>query len=204
MSTTTPTVPFTDRTSLSLTLGERNLGDVIRPAAVLPIQNEEVAIARSLDASLDARPLSQRVQSRDRVLILSDDSTRPTPVAQVLPLILKSLYRAGVHRQAIEILIAVGTHRTGFGHDSLRYRGPSLAQLPGNGRHQPRTHARRQRRQSRNTHGSGRSGRDLHTHLAWPCPATVNTSRLLSLSRPLRYTRRLPCSPRTHCRREAI
>ena len=48
MSTTNITLPFTERPSL--TLDERNLGEVIRPASVTPVADGNVAIARALDA----------------------------------------------------------------------------------------------------------------------------------------------------------
>ncbi len=111
MSTAAITVPFTDKTSLTFTLDERNLGEVVRPAAVPPVPDDQAAIARALDAPLDSPPLEAHVQPGDRVLILSDDNTRPTPVAKILPPVLERLKRAGVRGQDIEILIAAGTHR---------------------------------------------------------------------------------------------
>jgi hypothetical protein len=59
MSTTTITLPFTERPSL--TLDERNLGEVIRPASVTPVADGNVAIARALDAPLESLPIEDRV-----------------------------------------------------------------------------------------------------------------------------------------------
>jgi len=111
MSTTTITLPYTDKTTLTLTFDERNLGEVIRPASVAPIADSNAAIARALDAPLGLPPLAECVRPGQRVLILSDDNTRSTPTARILPVVLERLRRAGVRAQDIEILIAAGTHR---------------------------------------------------------------------------------------------
>lgn len=111
MPTATITLPYTDKTALTITLDKRSLGEVIRPASVAPAADQNAAIARALDMPVASLPLAECVRPGQRVLILSDDNTRPTPVAQILPLILERLQRAGIRVQDIEILIAAGTHR---------------------------------------------------------------------------------------------
>ena len=111
MATTTITLPLTDQTSLAIGIDEFYLGEVIRPALVTPVADVPSAIAHALDEPLDSLPLVERVGPGQRVLILTDDNSRPTPTARILPLVLERLHRAGVHVQDIEILIAAGTHR---------------------------------------------------------------------------------------------
>jgi nickel-dependent lactate racemase len=111
VATTTITLPLTDQTSLAIGIDELYLGEVIRPALVTPVTEVPSAIAHALDEPLDSLPLMERVRPGQRVLILTDDNTRPTPTAKILPLVLERLHRAGVHVQDIEILIAAGTHR---------------------------------------------------------------------------------------------
>jgi len=45
-----------------------------------------------------------------RVVIIVDDLTRPTPVEVVLPLLLDELHTAGIRREQVTILVASGTH----------------------------------------------------------------------------------------------
>ncbi len=42
---------------------------------------------------------------------MADDNTRPTPTGLILPLLLDELNAAGVPDGAVEVIIALGTHR---------------------------------------------------------------------------------------------
>lgn len=111
LDTVTVEFPYTNTRSFSLTLARKNLGEVISPLEAPAAADVDAAIAAALDAPLGKPPLEQAVQPGDRVLILSDDNTRPTPVDTILPHILERLRRAGVPDARIQILIASGTHR---------------------------------------------------------------------------------------------
>jgi lactate racemase len=105
------TFPYTHTSSFSMTLARANLGEVISPQEAPAAADVDAAIATALDNPMGKPPLEQAVQPGDRVLILSDDNTRPTPVHLVLPHVLERLQRAGVPDSRIQILIASGTHR---------------------------------------------------------------------------------------------
>lgn len=104
-------LPFSDIQTLSFAVDEDNLGEVIGPASVNVPADETALIMTALDQPVGTPPLEEMVQPGQRVLILSDDNTRPTPVWKILPYVLERLQQAGIHRSDIEILIAAGTHR---------------------------------------------------------------------------------------------
>lgn len=58
-------------------------------------------------ASPSLSDLSARAKN---VLLLVDDNNRPTPVRELLPLVLRILHESGVQRESITILAALGTH----------------------------------------------------------------------------------------------
>ena len=105
------TVPYTHTTSLTFTLDECNVGEVVSPAPVAADRDEAGGIARALDEPLGTPALEEMVHPGQQVLILSDDNTRPTPTRKILPPVLERLRRAGVAEEDIEVLIAAGTHR---------------------------------------------------------------------------------------------
>lgn len=111
MAKVSVTVPFSDKETLSFALDARNLGEIVGPAGAAVPADETALIIEALDRPLAAPPLETMVRPGQRVLILSDDNTRPTPVWQILPHLLERLQRAGIDRSDIEILIAAGTHR---------------------------------------------------------------------------------------------
>lgn len=62
-----------------------------------------------------SRPVGQRristlARGASRPVIVVDDPTRPTPAARVMPLLLDELAEAGIAAEAIQIVIATGTH----------------------------------------------------------------------------------------------
>jgi nickel-dependent lactate racemase len=52
-----------------------------------------------------------------KVALVVDDGSRPTPVAQILPLVLKELEDAGVQRSQITLIPAIGLHRAMTGEE---------------------------------------------------------------------------------------
>ena len=95
-----------------------------------PHQSEDEEIRRALTEPIGAPPLGQFVRQTldslppasdsslrpasrrpDKVVILVDDLTRPTPQQAILSILLDELNRNGVPDRQITVLIALGTHR---------------------------------------------------------------------------------------------
>ena len=55
-------------------------------------------------------PLKELAAGAKRVAVIVDDATRPTPVAEILSVLLPQLAQAGVSREHITIVVALGTH----------------------------------------------------------------------------------------------
>lgn len=76
-----------------------------------PIPEEPAEIEHALAHSIGAPRLRSLARRGHRVLLLSDDHTRGTPVARLLPWVIAELEAAGVADADIEILICKGSHR---------------------------------------------------------------------------------------------
>jgi nickel-dependent lactate racemase len=59
---------------------------------------------------IGTRPLAALAKTRLSAAIVTDDLTRPTPAAVLLPLLMEELKRAGMVESAITIIVAGGTH----------------------------------------------------------------------------------------------
>jgi nickel-dependent lactate racemase len=68
-------------------------------------------IAEALESPIGCPKVKELARGAKSVLIISDDYTRQTPVREIIPLLASSLADAGVDRQNIRILVALGTHR---------------------------------------------------------------------------------------------
>jgi nickel-dependent lactate racemase len=67
-------------------------------------------VTRSLENPIGSGRIWDLANPGSKVAILVDDDTRPTPVKDVLPLVLQQLHDCNVSRENIDIVIAVGTH----------------------------------------------------------------------------------------------
>jgi lactate racemase len=65
---------------------------------------------QALDAPIGTSPLKDLISGAKKVAILVDDLTRPTPVADILEVLLSYLIRSGLPKEKVTIVIALGTH----------------------------------------------------------------------------------------------
>ncbi len=64
----------------------------------------------ALDAPIGTVPLKDLVSGAKKLAILVDDWTRPTPVADILEVLLPYLVRNGIAVEKVTIVVALGTH----------------------------------------------------------------------------------------------
>ena len=75
------------------------------------LENETTSLLYSLRNPIGAAVLAESLKPGMKVLILTDDNTRPTPKRKILSLLLAELNEIGILNDDITILIALGTHR---------------------------------------------------------------------------------------------
>lgn len=85
--------------------------DVIETDHCPGIPSEADAILHALRFPMQSAPLADRVDGDSRVLIVHTDITRATPNERILPVLLSELAVAGVPREQITLINALGTHR---------------------------------------------------------------------------------------------
>lgn len=67
------------------------------------------ALANAVRQPIESRPLRELAAATRTAVIAVDDITRPTPIAEVLPIVLSEL--EGIAPENIKILVALGAHR---------------------------------------------------------------------------------------------
>ncbi len=85
--------------------------DVIRAPFVPGVPDEKAALEKALRDPIECAPLAEIAKAGDKVVIVHSDITRATPNDRIQPVILAELERAGVRREDITLLNALGTHR---------------------------------------------------------------------------------------------
>jgi nickel-dependent lactate racemase len=90
----------------------RNLAEILSPRRVqASLEQEAARLAEALDNPVGAPWLEDMLRPHQRVAILVDDLSRPTPVARMLPAVLERIRKAGVPDEHVTVVIALGTHR---------------------------------------------------------------------------------------------
>ncbi|MHC1773183.1 MAG: nickel-dependent lactate racemase [Flexilinea sp.] len=103
------TIKYINRT-ISLDIPEKNLLFEIQPANY-PAVDAESAILTALANPIGTKKLEESLKPGMKVIIMSDDNTRPTPMKMITPILLKKLNDIGIPDSDIRIIIASGTHR---------------------------------------------------------------------------------------------
>ena len=73
--------------------------------------NPSKVVRNALKQPIGSERLSELAKNWKKVLIVSDDIYRPTPVYQFIAVVLDELYKAGIKDSNIEFMMALGTHR---------------------------------------------------------------------------------------------
>ena len=84
---------------------------VIEPKFVPGLPDEEAALRGALQEPIGSPPLRELVEPGQSVVVVFPDLTRPMPNDRVLPVLLAELKDAGVARQDVTLINALGTHR---------------------------------------------------------------------------------------------
>lgn len=87
------------------------LAGVFGPSLTKDVGLDDEALRERIRNPIGTPPLREMSVGADKVLIVTDDNTRHTPLHRVLPFILEELAAAGVSDSSVRVLIGLGTHR---------------------------------------------------------------------------------------------
>jgi nickel-dependent lactate racemase len=102
-------IPFGTR-KISFTLPDSCRVQEMKPRSRSPIFSVEDTLNELLDCPTHGPALKDRVDALDRIAIICDDHTRPTPIRDLLSPLLDLLLGFGISRRHIDIYIAYGLH----------------------------------------------------------------------------------------------
>jgi len=85
-------------------------------------------ICLALAAPIGSPRLREIVRPGHSVVIVTSDITRPCPTHLILPPLLEELAKAGVQDEDIQVVFALGSHRTHTDDEHIKLIGPEMAQ----------------------------------------------------------------------------
>jgi nickel-dependent lactate racemase len=107
---TTVELPYASKT-LELKLPRRNVSYVVDVGKALAVEDPHEEVKRALRNPIAHPGIKKSVKKGDKVVILGDDISRPTPCDKLIPPILSELNDAGIPDKDITIIVSPGTHR---------------------------------------------------------------------------------------------
>ena len=99
------------KNQVSVDVPKRNLIGYFEPNKTVGFKDVHSIIKEALNNPIGLPPITYLAKRSDKVAIVTDDITRPTPTHILLPFILKELHIAGVADENITIVFANGSHR---------------------------------------------------------------------------------------------
>jgi lactate racemase len=84
---------------------------VLEPASLPPVSDTKAEVVNAMQEPIGCGRLADMVSPGWKVAFVIDDISRPTPVPIIFPLVLNELLSAGIKRENITIVSALGVHR---------------------------------------------------------------------------------------------
>lgn len=88
-----------------------HIAGTLEPASLLPTGDVQSEVVRSLNEPVGCQRLSELARGKKHVVLVIDDLSRPTPVGKVLPEVLIELEKAGISKNHLTLIPALGLHR---------------------------------------------------------------------------------------------
>lgn len=102
---------------------DKNLMDILYANQVAEPESEEYEITNALHNPIGTKPLCEIVKPGKKIAIVTSDITRPMPTYKVMPHLLDALYGAGVQKEDITLVFALGSHRNHTDEEMIKLAG---------------------------------------------------------------------------------
>ena len=96
---------------VELDVNDKNLAGVLEPNTLEIHSTGKEEVRRALGNPIGSRPLKDIVRPGEKVVIVTSDITRPMPSGLVVPEVLEELFQAGIGKDDITVVFALGCHR---------------------------------------------------------------------------------------------
>ena len=104
-------LPYRKDKTVIVDVPDKNVFFIADRGVAPPLKKPRDEIRRSLKNPIGTPSLQELVGPKDKVVILGDDNTRPTPQGIIVPVLLDELNAVGIPNENIQVVIALGTHR---------------------------------------------------------------------------------------------
>jgi lactate racemase len=94
-----------------------HISGVMEPCSLPGVADPALETQRSLQQPTGSARLCELAKPGQKIVLVIDDGSRPTPIARLLPVVITELKRAGVKLDEITLVPALGVHRAMEEHE---------------------------------------------------------------------------------------
>lgn len=84
---------------------------ILEPTALPPVKDVKEELVKALAEPVDSEKIEEIVKSGQKIAVVIDDISRPTPVYEIFPVLFSTLQKVGITPENITIIPALGVHR---------------------------------------------------------------------------------------------
>ena len=107
----------------SFEIAEDREVNVLLPNPLEVEADESELVCQALRSPIGSARLKEIVRPGEKVAVITSDITRPMPTAKVMPALLDELYEAGVKKEDITLVFALGSHRKHTDEEKAKLAG---------------------------------------------------------------------------------
>jgi nickel-dependent lactate racemase len=104
-------LPYGKEKQVEIEIQKENLHFIAEKGTISTSDRWQEIMQTSIRDPIGRPPLRSMVKSNDKIVIIADDITRPTPQDIIIPIVLDELNSVGVPDRNIRVIIGLGTHR---------------------------------------------------------------------------------------------
>ena len=119
-------IPY-DGDLISFQMPGHLLGEIVAPNRLPAFEDVPHLIGHTLSHPIGSPPLQNLARPGQKVAVIIDDISRPTPTSVMLPPVLNCILGAGISKKDICIVIALGSHRPLTRKEIELKTGPEIA-----------------------------------------------------------------------------
>ncbi len=114
------------KTETCVRIPTRNFLGLIEPREKPSTADARAEVERAIKEPIGSKRLSETVKTENKVAIVVDDATRPTPSHLMVPPLLDELNMAGVKDENVTVVFGCGTHRAVTHEEAVRLLGEEV------------------------------------------------------------------------------
>ncbi len=120
-------MPYSNE-KIEIDIDDKKIIDIIKQKQVSSIEKPKEQMKKSLTKPIDSKSLSKLLiqEKPEKIVIIVNDVTRPTPYKHILPPILDTIEESEINYKCVTLLIATGIHRPNTHEENIKSFGKDI------------------------------------------------------------------------------